>query len=105
MQLFVKLVVRLPPIPLRKALTRPHHRALALSRGLGTSSQDREMGELVAHIDSLKNYEKLGVPKGAGTDTDDGFDLGRIRRLLARLGNPQSKFKVRTFPRVSVLLN
>lgn len=58
------------------------------------------MGEFVAYIDSLKNYEKLGVPKGAGTDTDDGFDLGRMRRLLGRLGNPQSKFKVRTFLRV-----
>ena len=45
-------------------------------------------------MDSLKNYEKVGVPKGAGTDSDDGFDLGRMRRLMERLGNPQSQFKV-----------
>ena len=46
------------------------------------------------YMDSLKNYEKVGVPKGAGTDSDDGFDLGRMRRLMERLGNPQSRFKV-----------
>ncbi|PKI52124.1 hypothetical protein CRG98_027540 [Punica granatum] len=51
------------------------------------------MGELAAYLDSLKNYEKSGVPKGAGSDSDDGFDLDRMRRLLGRLGNPQSKFK------------
>lgn len=47
------------------------------------------------YLDSLKNYEKSGVPKSAGTDSDEGFDLGRMRRLMALLGNPQSKFKVR----------
>ena len=46
------------------------------------------------YMDSLKNYEKVGVPKGAGTDSDDGFDLSRMRRLMVRLGNPQSHFKV-----------
>uniref|UniRef100_A0A2N9EAT3 Mur ligase central domain-containing protein n=1 Tax=Fagus sylvatica TaxID=28930 RepID=A0A2N9EAT3_FAGSY len=45
------------------------------------------------YMDSLKNYEKVGVPKGAGTDSDDGFDLSRMRRLMVRLGNPQSHFK------------
>lgn len=52
------------------------------------------MTEFMEYLDSLKNYEKLGVPRGAGTDSDDGFDLGRMRRLMERLGNPQSKFKV-----------
>ena len=41
------------------------------------------------YMDSLKNYEKVGVPKGAGTDSNDGFDLSRMRRLMVRLGNPQ----------------
>lgn len=54
------------------------------------------MTELVEYIDSLKNYEKWGVPKGAGTDSDEGFDLGRMRRLMGRLGDPQSKLKVST---------
>jgi len=52
------------------------------------------MKDLVDYIDSLKNYEKSGVPIGAGTDSNDGFDLGRMRRLLDRFGNPHSKFKV-----------
>lgn len=58
---------------------------------------DREMKEFIDYLDSLKNYEKSGVPKGAGTDSDDGFDLGRMRRLMHSLGNPQSKFKVCVF--------
>ncbi|GFP91324.1 folylpolyglutamate synthase [Phtheirospermum japonicum] len=44
-------------------------------------------------MEKLKNYEKVGVPRGAGTDSGDGFDLGRMRRLLKYLDNPQSKFK------------
>lgn len=54
------------------------------------------------YMDSLRNYEKLGVPRGAGTDSGDGFDLGRMRRLMHLLGNPQSKFKVRTLSRMFV---
>ncbi|XP_057774259.1 dihydrofolate synthetase isoform X2 [Salvia miltiorrhiza] len=46
-----------------------------------------------AFMEKLNDYEKIGVPKGAGTDSCDGFDLGRMRRLLHNLGNPQSKFK------------
>lgn len=46
------------------------------------------------YLDALKDYEKSGVPKSAGTDSDEGFDLGRMRRLMELLGNPQSKFKV-----------
>lgn len=51
------------------------------------------MEELVNYLDNLKNYEKAGVPRGAGTDSRDGFDLGRMRRLMGLLGNPQSKYK------------
>lgn len=63
-----------------------------------THSEDLELTEFMEYLDSLKNYEKLGVPRGAGTDSDDGFDLGRMRRLMERLGNPQSKFKVASLP-------
>ncbi|KAL2903513.1 Dihydrofolate synthetase [Bienertia sinuspersici] len=49
--------------------------------------------ELVDYLDQLKNFEKSGVPENAGTETDDGFDLGRMKRLMDRLGNPQSNYK------------
>lgn len=70
---------------------------IAPKQCFGTHSEDQEMADFIEYLDSLKNYEKLGVPSGAGTDSDDGFDLGRrMRRLMERLGNPQSKFKVRS---------
>ncbi|KAK3032943.1 hypothetical protein RJ639_036114 [Escallonia herrerae] len=62
-------------------------------RGFSASSEDPQLNEFMAYLDNLKNYEKTGVPAGAGTDSDDGFDLGRMNRLMASLGNPQSKFK------------
>ncbi|XP_019200196.1 PREDICTED: dihydrofolate synthetase isoform X2 [Ipomoea nil] len=63
-------------------------------RALSTMSrEDPELKEVLDFMDNLKNYEKSGVPKGAGTDSDDGFDLGRMRRLMALLGNPHSTFK------------
>lgn len=58
------------------------------------SQEDPKLRDLLDFLDNLKNYEKSGVPKGAGTDSSDGFDLGRMRRLVERLGNPHSKFKV-----------
>ncbi|KAG6426558.1 hypothetical protein SASPL_110783 [Salvia splendens] len=63
----------------------------ASCRRLSTAST--EAPEMDAFMEKLKNYEKIGVPKGAGTDSCDGFDLGRMRRLLHNLGSPQSKFK------------
>ncbi|KAK6925947.1 Mur ligase, central [Dillenia turbinata] len=59
-----------------------------------TYSEDPKLKEFIDYLDNLKNYEKSGVPKDAGTDSDDGFDLGRMRRLMQSLGNPQSKLKV-----------
>ncbi|CAI0454242.1 unnamed protein product [Linum tenue] len=56
--------------------------------------EPEELKDFSAYLDSLTNYEKSGVPKDAGTDSDDGLDLGRMRRLMTRLGDPQSKFKV-----------
>lgn len=50
--------------------------------------------DVMEFLDSLKNYEKLGVPKGAGTESLDGFDLTRMRRLLVALGDPLSKYPV-----------
>ena len=64
------------------------------TRTLCSNPEGPEMKDLLHYIDSLKNYEKSGIPRGAGTDSHDGFDLGRMRRLLERFGNPQSKFKV-----------
>ncbi|KAK4487342.1 hypothetical protein RD792_006044 [Penstemon davidsonii] len=58
-----------------------------------TLSDNSELKELMEYLNKLKNYEKSGVPVGAGTDSGDGFDLDRMRRLLQHLGNPQSKFK------------
>ncbi|XP_038686567.1 dihydrofolate synthetase isoform X2 [Tripterygium wilfordii] len=72
---------------------------LSFSRLKGSQSffttfmEDPELEEFIHYMDSLKNYEKSGIPKGAGTDSDEGFDLGRMRRLMDRLGNPQSRFK------------
>ncbi|KAL4594902.1 hypothetical protein ACB092_12G052900 [Castanea dentata] len=68
-------------------------RKLGPRRWFSAHSEEPELKELMEYMDSLKNYEKMGVPKGAGTDSDDGFDLGRMRRLMERLGNPQSQFK------------
>ncbi|KAL3365740.1 hypothetical protein AABB24_010738 [Solanum stoloniferum] len=58
-----------------------------------TLREDPELDEMMEFLDSLKNFEKSGVPKGAGTDSEDGFDLGRMRRLMGLMGNPQSRFK------------
>lgn len=65
--------------------------------GFCSLREDPELEEVMEFLDSLKNYEKSGVPKGAGTDSNDGFDLGRMRRLMELMGNPQSRFKVRIF--------
>ncbi|GAB2293975.1 hypothetical protein Dimus_028189 [Dionaea muscipula] len=67
---------------------------LGQNRAMGTGSEPPEMRELIEYLENLKNYEKLGMPRNAGTDSDDGFDLGRMRRLMDSLGNPQSKYKV-----------
>lgn len=61
---------------------------------LCTRSEGPELKDFMEYLDALKDYEKSGVPKSAGTDSDEGFDLGRMRRLMELLGNPQSKFKV-----------
>ncbi|KAI5561909.1 hypothetical protein BDE02_15G018600 [Populus trichocarpa] len=73
---------------------KPMFHSLTMARFLFSKyTEEPEPKEFIDYLDSLKNYEKLGVPKDAGTDSDDGLDLGRMRRLMDRLGNPQSKFK------------
>ena len=43
-------------------------------------------------LKSLVNHEKSGVPRGAGTNTDAGFDLGRMHRLLHDFGDPHTGY-------------
>ncbi|XP_047323375.1 dihydrofolate synthetase isoform X2 [Impatiens glandulifera] len=62
-------------------------------RSFSSKQEAPELKEITDYLDHLKNYEKFGVPTGAGIDSEDGFDLGRMRRLMELLGNPQSKFK------------
>ncbi|CAK9232102.1 unnamed protein product [Sphagnum troendelagicum] len=52
------------------------------------------VSQLLQFLDSLKNYEREGVPQGAGTDSDAGFDLQRMHRLLLHLGDPLSCYSV-----------
>lgn len=101
---FSRVGIEFAQIPIMKVssftalLLRPNNPLFAKSRALPRASCRRistEAPEMDAFMEKLKNYEKIGVPKGAGTDSCDGFDLGRMRRLLHNLGNPQSKFKVR----------
>ncbi|KAJ8543125.1 hypothetical protein K7X08_005648 [Anisodus acutangulus] len=61
--------------------------------GFSTLREDPQLDELMEFLNNLNNFEKLGVPKDAGTDSEGGFDLGRMRRLMGLLGNPQSRFK------------
>ncbi|XP_042506267.1 dihydrofolate synthetase isoform X2 [Macadamia integrifolia] len=75
------------------ATGRVRRELIGFKRGFSTYSDDPELGEFLDYLDRLKNYEKSGVPKGAGTDSNDGFDLGRMNRLMERLGNPHSSFK------------
>lgn len=55
-----------------------------------------ECGEtmLLRYLEMLHNYEREGVPKSAGVDSEMGFDLDRMHRLLVRLGDPLSAYQV-----------
>ncbi|OAE28406.1 hypothetical protein AXG93_4027s1280 [Marchantia polymorpha subsp. ruderalis] len=55
---------------------------------------DDSVLEVEEYLNSFKNFEKDGVPKGAGTGSDEGFDLGRMSRLLSTIGDPISKYQV-----------
>jgi hypothetical protein len=64
----------------------------------GGGGEEGKLGDFLEYMDRLRNYERSGVPRGAGTDSDDGFDLGRMRRLLRRLGDPHTHYPVRLAP-------
>ncbi|CAL8468705.1 g8245 [Coccomyxa elongata] len=49
-------------------------------------------GEEFLH--NFVNYEKKGVPDGAGKDDKGGFDMGRMHRLLNALGDPHLRLPV-----------
>ena len=64
----------------------------------GRGGGEGQLGEFLEYMDRLRNYERSGVPRGAGTDSGDGFDLGRMRRLLRRLGDPHTHYPVSLAP-------
>lgn len=59
--------------------------------GGGGGDGDKEAERLLA---SFVDHEKQGVPKDAGTGASGAFDLGRMRRLLERLGSPERRWPV-----------
>ncbi|XP_062202559.1 dihydrofolate synthetase isoform X2 [Phragmites australis] len=67
-------------------------RGLSAMAGGGGVGEEGQLGDFFEYMERLRNYERSGVPRGAGTDSDDGFDLGRMRRLLRRLGDPHTHF-------------
>ncbi|KAJ8748101.1 hypothetical protein K2173_023503 [Erythroxylum novogranatense] len=93
---FLNLLRRCPRLTRKRARAHFSGSEAFSTRMLGSKqflSTEPELEDFMNYLDSLKNYEKSGVPKGAGTDSEDGFDMGRIRRLMDRLGNPHNKFK------------
>ena len=84
--------------PRRAATTRtPPGARRFLARLFASSSSSSSSDARVdvdAFLEEFTNHERAGVPKGAATAADAGagdaaFDLGRVRRLLATLGDPQ----------------
>ena len=62
------------------------HRARARAR---TSTAFATVDEALR---DFVNHEKSGVPRNAGTDTTDGFDLGRMHRLLRDFDDPHRAY-------------
>ncbi|GAQ85892.1 Mur ligase family protein [Klebsormidium nitens] len=52
------------------------------------------MRSTLKYLEKFTNYERKGVPKGAGTNSDEGFPLRRMELLMQRLGDPVSRLKV-----------
>ncbi|KAG8053274.1 hypothetical protein GUJ93_ZPchr0001g33073 [Zizania palustris] len=82
------------PVSLSRSRSLVHRVRRGLSAMAGGFGEDAHLGEFSEYMERLRNYERSGVPRGAGTDSDDGFDLGRMRRLLRRLGDPHTHFPV-----------
>ena len=69
-----------------RLLTRSdEHRAVAPRWWRAVTTVDESLRDFV-------NHEKSGVPRGAGTDTTDGFDLGRMHRLLRDFDDPHRAY-------------
>ncbi|KAL6643728.1 hypothetical protein ACP70R_018494 [Stipagrostis hirtigluma subsp. patula] len=83
------VALRLPRGLLRMSSSSSRRGVSAMAAG-----EEGQLGEFFEYMERLRNYERSGVPRGAGTDSDDGFDLGRMRRLLCRLGDPHTHFPV-----------
>ena len=59
-------------------------------------SADAALVDMDAFLAPFQNHERTGVPKGAGVASSaaERFDLGRMRRLLAALGDPHVGYPV-----------
>ncbi|KAG8049326.1 hypothetical protein GUJ93_ZPchr0009g503 [Zizania palustris] len=57
------------------------------STGGSGGGDDGQLGEFSGYVERRRNYER-----GAGTDSDDGFDLGRMRRRVRCPGDPHTHF-------------
>lgn len=56
------------------------------------TSSKVDVGEEV--LRQLVNYEQQGIPKDAGTQAHGHFDVGRMHRLLGRMGDPHKQWPV-----------
>lgn len=54
---------------------------------------EEPMRSTLKYLEKFTNHERKGVPKGAGTDSEEGFPLRRMEHLMQRLGDPVSRLK------------
>lgn len=74
----------------RGALERPSYRAAAPACSAAAAEQpDSPRSWLV----SLRNYERSGIPKDAGTRGGAAWQLSRMHDLLRRLGSPHTALR------------
>ena len=62
-----------------------------------TEADTHALVDMDAFLAPLRNHERTGVPRGAGSsasEPEQRFDLGRMRRLLATLGDPHVGYPV-----------
>ncbi|URD80709.1 Mur ligase middle domain [Musa troglodytarum] len=74
----------------------PHPFSRFAARRGWPRSCGRGSGAWIEFLDCMersKTHERVGVPRGPGTDSDDGFDLGWMKRSMDRLGDPHERCK------------
>jgi hypothetical protein len=54
---------------------------------------EEPMISTLKYLEKFTNHERKGVPKGAGTDSEEGFPLRRMELLVKTLGDPVSHLK------------